>query len=49
MTNGDIHAVRHPGNAWLAGSRLLIHDAATDRLAICSLLHIAAIHMLQPS
>jgi len=49
MTNGDAQAARHPENAWLAGSRLLIHDPATDRLAMCSLLHIAAIHMLQPS
>ena len=49
LTNGNTHSVRHPECAWLAGSRLLIHDPNTDRLAICSLLHIAEINMLQPA
>ena len=48
MTNGDVHAVGHPENAWLAGS-LFVYDRATDRVAICSLLHIVGISMLQPS
>ena len=49
MTNGDTHSIRHPENAWLAGSRLFVYDPGPDRVAICSLLHIAGINMLQPS
>ena len=49
MTNGDVHAVWHPENAWLAGSRLFVYDPATGRVPICSLLHIAGLNMLQPS
>ena len=49
MTNGDAHRVRHPELAWLAGSRLMLHYPETDRLVILSLLHVAAIEMLQPA
>jgi hypothetical protein len=47
MTNRDIHQIRHPENAWLAGSRLYIHYPGTERVALCSLLHIATVEMLQ--
>jgi hypothetical protein len=49
MTNGDVHPIPHPECAWLAGSRLFIHYLGTERVAICSLLHIASIEMLQPN
>lgn len=49
MTNGDNHWVRHPENAWLAGSRLYVHDPVANAESICSLLHIATLNMLQPA
>ncbi len=49
MTNGDNHQIRHPENAWLAGSRLFVHDPVADAETICSLLHIATINILQPA
>jgi hypothetical protein len=49
MTNGDRYLVAHPELALLAGSRLVVHYPESDRLAICSLLHIAAIEMVQPA
>ena len=47
MTNGDTHQVRHPEMLFQAGSRVIVHYPATDRIAILSLLHVAAIEMLQ--
>jgi hypothetical protein len=49
LTNGEIHSVRHPEQAFLAGSRLLIYYPETDRLVWCSVLHIANILLNQPS
>lgn len=47
MTNGEVHPITHPENAFLAGSRLVVYEAQNDRMAILSLLHIASILMLQ--
>jgi hypothetical protein len=47
MSNGEVYAVRHPEQALLAGSRLLIYFPATDKLAWCALLHIANILIQQ--
>lgn len=47
MTNGDHHPVRHPENAFLAGSRLIVYYPENDRIAILSLLHAATIEMLR--
>ena len=49
MTNGDVHRVRHPELALLAGSRFVLHFPETDRMVILSLLHMAAIEMQQIS
>lgn len=46
LSNGDTHAVRHPENAALTGTRLVIVDPEADRVTVCSLLHIAAVDML---
>lgn len=43
LTNGEVYSVRHPEQALLAGSRLLIYYPETDRLVWCSLLHVANI------
>ncbi len=47
MSNGDIHQIKHPEMATLTKTRLVIADFDKDRLAICSLLHIASVQMLQ--
>jgi hypothetical protein len=47
MTNGDNHSIRHPELAMLVGSRLVIGYPDTGRIAIVSLLHIAAIDLAQ--
>ena len=47
MTNGDVHRVRHPELAFLAGSRLILHYPETDRMVILSLLHAAVIDVPQ--
>ena len=40
MSHGDSHVVKHPENAFLAGSRLIIFYPETDSVAMCSLLHV---------
>jgi len=47
MTNGEVYPVRHPEQVFLAGARLLIYYPESDRLAWCSLLHVANILMEQ--
>jgi hypothetical protein len=47
LSNGDHHQVRHPETAVLTKSRLVIAYPDLDRLAICSLIHINSIEMLQ--
>ena len=47
MTNGEIYSVKHPEVAVLTKTRLVVADYESDRLAICSLLHIASVEMLQ--
>ena len=43
MSNGDVFPVRHPENAILLRTRLVVADPENDRTMICSLLHIASI------
>jgi len=47
MTNGEVYPVRHPEQVLLAGARILIYYPETDRVAWCSLLHVANILMDQ--
>jgi hypothetical protein len=47
MTNGEAHQIRHPENAFLAGSRLVVYIPEADRLVILSLLHAAALEMVR--
>jgi hypothetical protein len=49
MSSGDTHEVRHPEFVILMPSRLVIADPGADRLAICSLLHIAEVRTAQPT
>lgn len=47
LSNGEVHPVRHPEVAFLAGARLLLYYPETDRLVWCSLLHLANIVLKQ--
>jgi len=45
MSHGDSYVVKHPENALLAGSRLIVYEPETDNVGFCSLLHINDIKM----
>lgn len=45
MSHGDTYVVKHPENAFLAGSRLIIYYPESDNVGFCSLLHINDIKM----
>ena len=47
LTNGDSFQVRHPDQAIVLKTRLVVGDPETDRLQICALLHIARIESHQ--
>jgi hypothetical protein len=49
LSNGEVHAIRHPEFANLTRTRLVIVDPDADRITVCSLLHIASVEMLQPA
>ena len=40
MSNGDVHNVRHPEFALLAGNTLILYYPDSDRISMLSLLHI---------
>ncbi len=45
MSHGDTYVVKHPENAFLAGSRLIVYYPENDSVGFCSLLHINDIKM----
>ena len=47
LSNGEIHAVRHPEFANVTRTRMVIVDPEADRITVCSLLHVASVEMLQ--
>lgn len=49
LSSGQTHQVRYPGCALLTRTRLVITDPDADRIAVCALLHIASVEMLQPA
>ena len=51
LSNGEVHAIRHPENAALGRTRLVIMypDTETDRMVICHLSHINAIEVARRS
>jgi hypothetical protein len=46
LSNGETHVVRHPENATLTGTRLVVVDPDVDSVMACSLLHIANVEIL---
>lgn len=49
LSNGEVHAVRHPEFAALTRTRIVIVDPEADRVTVCSLLHVNSVEMLQPA
>ena len=47
MTNGDTHQIRHAEMVLIVGPRMVVGYPETERIAILSLLHVAAIDMRQ--
>jgi hypothetical protein len=47
MSNGDRYQVRHPEFAMLVRQTLVIGYADSDRISICSLLHVASLERLE--
>ena len=47
LSGGETCEIRHPENVALGKARLVIVDPETDRMAVCSLLHITSIETLQ--
>ncbi|MBI4602887.1 MAG: hypothetical protein HY721_13095 [Planctomycetes bacterium] len=47
LSSGEVHPVQHPDYAMLLQSRLVIGYPGTDRMVICSLLHITRLDTLQ--
>jgi len=49
LSNGDSHEVRHREFAFVTKSNLVIGYPDSDRVAICSVLHIASVETGQPA
>ncbi len=49
MSSGDRHLVKHPENALLTKTKLVISNPEDDTLAICALLHVACVETQQPA
>jgi hypothetical protein len=49
LTNGEVYAVRHREQVFLAGARLLIYYPENDQLVWRSLLHVANVLMQHPA
>lgn len=49
LSNGDLHRIPHPEFAILLKSTLIIGIPDSDRLILCSLLHIASIERVSAS
>lgn len=43
LTSGESHEIRHPEMALLLKTKLVVGQPDSDRMAICSLLHITQI------
>lgn len=47
LSNGERYTIRQPEFALLLKSRLVIGDPDTDRMTVCSLIHINSVQVLQ--
>lgn len=47
LSGGESFKVRHPETLALGKSRFVVFDPVTDKMTICSLLHVTSIETLQ--
>jgi hypothetical protein len=49
LSSGETHEVRHPKCVAIGKGRIAITDPDADRVAVCSLVHVASVEFLQPT
>ena len=49
MSSGQRYEVRHPENAVLTKTKIVIIDPELDTVSICALLHVASVETQQPA
>jgi hypothetical protein len=49
LSSGETYAVCYPSCAALTRTRMVITDPDSDRIVVCSLLHVASVDLLQPA
>jgi hypothetical protein len=49
LSNGEVHEVRHPENAAMTQTRIVVVQPQADRVTVCSFLHVANVEMLDMS
>jgi hypothetical protein len=47
LSGGELYEVRHPETVAVGKQRLVVVDPDSDRMAICSLLHVTSVETLQ--
>jgi hypothetical protein len=47
LSNGEVHAVKHPEFIIITANRLIVVDPDTDRMSLLSIIHVAEVRMLQ--
>lgn len=46
LSNGEAHQIRHPENANVTKSKLVVVYPEADRVVVCSLFHVASYEFL---
>jgi hypothetical protein len=47
MSNGEVHEIRHPENAFVMKTKMIVYYPDDDRSVTCSLVHVNSIEALQ--
>jgi len=49
LSDGEVHRIHHPEFSMVTGSRLYIYEQDSDRVIVCSLLHISSVQFQEPA
>ncbi len=49
MSDGQVHRINHPECSMVTGSRLYVYEQDSDRVIVCSLLHISSVQFQEPA
>lgn len=47
MSNGEVHEIRHPENAFVMKTKMIVYYPDDDRSVTCSLVHVNSVEALQ--